>query len=108
MTKPQSPPDVSVAIIGGGIGGLTAAVSLLQAGFDVRVYEQARWLSEVGAGINIGPNAARLLIKLGCATNWTRWPSVRRTFTNAAGRTAARSPAFPSVKPSRLRLAHRT
>jgi salicylate hydroxylase len=65
MTKPQSPPDVSVAIIGGGIGGLTAAVGLLQAGFDVRVYEQARWLSEVGAGINIGPNAARLLIKLG-------------------------------------------
>ena len=53
------PKDISIAIIGGGIGGLTAAVSLLQAGFDVRVYEQARWLSEVGAGINIGPNASR-------------------------------------------------
>ena len=65
MPKPRSPADISVAIIGGGIGGLTAAVSLLQAGFDARVYEQARWLSEVGAGINIGPNAARLLIKLG-------------------------------------------
>ena len=65
MPKPQSPADISVAIIGGGIGGLTAAISLLQAGFDVRVYEQARWLSEVGAGINIGPNASRLLIRLG-------------------------------------------
>ena len=55
----------SVAVVGGGIGGLTAAISLLQAGFDVQVYEQARWLSEVGAGINIGPNASRLLIRLG-------------------------------------------
>ena len=50
---------------GGGIGGRTAAISLLQSGFDVQVYEQARWLSEVGAGINIGPNASRLLIRLG-------------------------------------------
>src|SRR5436305_522419 len=49
----------------GDIGGLTAAVSLLQAGFDVQVYEQSHLLSEVGAGINIGPNAARLLIQLG-------------------------------------------
>jgi salicylate hydroxylase len=61
----MAPRDISVAIIGGGIGGLTAAISLLRAGFDVRVYEQARWLSEVGAGINIGPNAARLLTQLG-------------------------------------------
>ena len=33
-----------IAIIGGGIGGLTAAISLLQAGFDVQVYEQSRLL----------------------------------------------------------------
>src|SRR4030081_2195842 len=59
------PRDISIAVVGGGIGGLTAAISLLQAGFDVQVYEQARWLSEVGAGINIGPNASRLLIRLG-------------------------------------------
>jgi salicylate hydroxylase len=56
---------VSVAIIGGGIGGLAAAASLLQAGFDVHVYEQAKSLGEVGAGINIGPNASRLLHRLG-------------------------------------------
>ena len=55
----------SVAIIGGGIGGLAAAASLLQAGFDVHVYEQAKALGEVGAGINIGPNASRLLHRLG-------------------------------------------
>ena len=57
--------DIRIAIIGGGIGGLTAAISLLQAGFDVQVYEQSRLLSEVGAGINIGPNASRILIRLG-------------------------------------------
>jgi salicylate hydroxylase len=57
----------SIAIVGGGIGGLTAAALLLRAGFDVRVYEQARTLSEVGAGINIGPNASRILHRLGIA-----------------------------------------
>lgn len=54
-----------IAIVGGGIGGLVAAIELLQAGIDVQVYEQAKWLSEVGAGINIGPNASRILFRLG-------------------------------------------
>jgi salicylate hydroxylase len=58
---------ISVAVVGGGIGGLAAAASLLQAGFDVHVYEQAKALGEVGAGINIGPNASRLLHRLGLA-----------------------------------------
>jgi salicylate hydroxylase len=55
----------SIAIVGGGIGGLAAAASLLRAGFDVQVYEQAKALGEVGAGINIGPNASRILHRLG-------------------------------------------
>jgi salicylate hydroxylase len=58
---------VSVGIAGGGIGGLAAALSLLQRGFDVQVYEQARELSEVGAGIQISPNATRILHRLGLA-----------------------------------------
>jgi salicylate hydroxylase len=57
--------DISIAIIGGGIGGLTAAACLLRAGFDVQVYEQAKTLGEIGAGINIGPNASRILHRLG-------------------------------------------
>src|SRR5581483_7946885 len=68
----MAPRDTSIAIIGGGIGGLTAAISLLQAGFDVEVYEQTRLLSEVGAGINIGPNASRLLIRLGLGDECAR------------------------------------
>ena len=55
----------SIAIVGGGIGGLTVAASLLRAGFDVQVYEQASALGEVGAGINIGPNASRVLPSAG-------------------------------------------
>jgi salicylate hydroxylase len=53
--------------MGGGIGGLAAAVSLLRAGFDVHVFEQASALSEVGAGIQVSPNASRLLHRLGMA-----------------------------------------
>jgi salicylate hydroxylase len=59
--------NLSIAIVGGGIGGLAAALSLLRAGFDVHVYEQARALGEVGAGIQISPNAARILVRLGLA-----------------------------------------
>ena len=54
-----------IAIIGAGIGGLSAAVSLHQAGFDVDIYEQAPELTEIGGGINMGPNASRVLFRLG-------------------------------------------
>ena len=50
-----------IAVIGGGIGGLSAALALLEAGFDVQVYEQAPKFGEIGAGIQISPNASRLL-----------------------------------------------
>jgi salicylate hydroxylase len=55
----------SVAVVGGGIGGLTAALALLQAGFDVRVYEQAHTLPMTGAGIQLAPNCTRVLARLG-------------------------------------------
>jgi len=54
-----------IAVIGGGIGGLSAALHLLREGFDVQVYEQAPRITEIGAGIQISPNASRLLIRLG-------------------------------------------
>ncbi len=57
--------QLSVAVIGGGIGGLTAALHLLRAGFDVQIYEQSRQMTEAGAGLVMSPNATRLLIKLG-------------------------------------------
>ena len=52
---------VRIAIIGGGIGGLTAALALQQSGFQAEVFEQAPQLLEVGAAIAIWPNAMRVL-----------------------------------------------
>ncbi|HEV7976298.1 FAD-dependent monooxygenase [Amycolatopsis sp.] len=54
-----------VVIVGGGLGGLTAALSLRHKGFRVTVLEQAPHLGEVGAGIQTAPNASRILIGLG-------------------------------------------
>ena len=54
-----------ILIAGAGIGGLTAALALLKRGFDVRLYEQAAELREVGAGLQLSPNALRALFNLG-------------------------------------------
>jgi len=54
-----------VGIVGGGIGGLTAALALLKRGIDVEVYEQSSMLKEVGAGVQIGSNGTRVLYALG-------------------------------------------
>jgi 2-polyprenyl-6-methoxyphenol hydroxylase-like FAD-dependent oxidoreductase len=55
----------TVAVIGGGIGGLAAALALLKRGLDVNVYEQSARLGELGAGIQISPNGTRVLYALG-------------------------------------------
>jgi salicylate hydroxylase len=57
----------SVLIAGAGIGGLTLALSLLQRGIDVRIYEQAAGFDIVGAGVQLGPNGLRVLDSLGVA-----------------------------------------
>lgn len=54
-----------VLIAGGGIGGLTAALALLRRGFDVSIFEQAKELKEIGAGVQLGPNGVRVLCELG-------------------------------------------
>jgi salicylate hydroxylase len=54
-----------ILIAGAGIGGLTAALSLLHRGFDVEVYDSAPSLREVGAGVQISANASRVLYGLG-------------------------------------------
>ena len=54
-----------VTIIGAGIGGLAAALSLLRRGFPVRVFEKVSTLREVGAGFHCTPNGVRVLQALG-------------------------------------------
>jgi salicylate hydroxylase len=61
-----------IAIIGGGIGGLAAAAFLHARGLPATVYEQASQLSEVGAGLVVAPNAARLMRRLGVLDDFRR------------------------------------
>jgi 2-polyprenyl-6-methoxyphenol hydroxylase-like FAD-dependent oxidoreductase len=56
-----------IAIIGGGIGGLAAAVALARKGLAAEVYEQAPALEEVGAGVGLWPNALTALAPIGLA-----------------------------------------
>ena len=56
-----------ILIAGAGLGGLSAACCLLQAGHDVEIYEQASELGEVGAGIQLSANAMHVLASLGLA-----------------------------------------
>ena len=58
-----------VAIIGGGIGGLTAANALSRAGIEVAVYEAAAELKEIGAGVALHPNAMKVLRAIGMEDN---------------------------------------
>ena len=52
-------------VVGGGIGGLVAALALAEQHFDVDVFEQASEFSEIGAGIQLSPNCTRVLFGLG-------------------------------------------
>jgi 2-polyprenyl-6-methoxyphenol hydroxylase-like FAD-dependent oxidoreductase len=82
---------VRIAIVGGGIGGLTTALALREFGFESEVYEQAPALLDVGAAIAIWPNAMRVLerIKLAGAVrehagemNEIRWLDRRGNLIN--------------------------
>ena len=61
-----------VVIIGAGLGGLAAACALRQRGIAVEVYEQARSLGDVGAGIQMTPNATRVIAALGLKSSFER------------------------------------
>jgi salicylate hydroxylase len=95
--------DISIAVVGGGIGGLSAALCLLRAGFDVHVYEQVGTLGEIGAGLNIGPNASRILHRLGIGQALARTGVKPVTFDQRRwddGRYLLRSPLGEVVETS--------
>jgi salicylate hydroxylase len=87
-----------ITVIGGGIGGLAAALGLHRAGFRVDVYEQAPQLTEIGGGINMGPNAARILYRLGLGESLDR-AAVRPISAHVRrwddGRTLQKAPLNP-------------
>ena len=63
-----------VAIMGGGIGGLAAALAFERRGAETVVAEQSPKLSEIGAGLNLTPNAIKALRALGVEDRSWRWP----------------------------------
>jgi len=69
-----------VLIAGGGIAGLTTALALLARGIDVQVFERGAASPEVGAGVELSPNATRVLIALGLG------PALERIVWNTAGK----------------------
>jgi len=60
-----TPSALPVLVAGGGIGGLAAALALVRQGFEVKVLEQAPEIGEIGAGIQLGPNAFHAFDALG-------------------------------------------
>lgn len=70
----------TAAVVGAGVAGLTVALALAQRGVRVHIIEQAPYLAEVGAGLQISPNASRVLAKLGVLADleavWTEPASV--------------------------------
>jgi salicylate hydroxylase len=66
-------------IIGAGIGGLTTALALQQQNFKVRIYEQAKTLTEVGAGLTLSPNANHALNFLGLESQLSKAAMIPRS-----------------------------
>ncbi len=62
-------PERTAAVIGGGIGGLAAAVALRRIGWSVTIFERAPEFTEVGAGLSLWPNGMRALERLGLAAH---------------------------------------
>jgi 2-polyprenyl-6-methoxyphenol hydroxylase-like FAD-dependent oxidoreductase len=92
---------MKIAVIGGGIGGLSAALQLLQVGLDVHVYEQAPHIAEIGAGIQISPNASRILLRLGLRAAMDAFGTRPRAVHQLRwddGRILQRAPLGPEVE----------
>jgi salicylate hydroxylase len=87
-------------IAGGGIGGLTAALAIADRGFRAKVYDQAERLEDVGAGIQLSPNASRVLIGLGLGERLEPFavaPEELRVFDAGSARLLARAPLGRSI-----------
>jgi salicylate hydroxylase len=104
---------MTIAIAGGGIGGLAGAIALARAGRRVVVFEQADGFAEVGAGVQVGPNGVRALQALGAwealrpRTVSPRRIVVRDALSGATLNEIALGMAFAERYGAPYRVAHR-
>lgn len=94
--------DEPVTVIGGGIAGLVTALSLAHFGFRVAVFEQSAVLREVGAGLQLSPNALRVLARLGLLDALRRTAVEARAVTLRSGRSGHRIATIPVASPDGL------
>jgi salicylate hydroxylase len=91
----------TIVIAGAGIGGLTAALALTRAGFRAVVLEQAARLEEAGAGVQLSPNATRVLARLGLLDRLRPRavaPEAIRVIKAATGRDIVRIPLWAQAE----------
>jgi 2-polyprenyl-6-methoxyphenol hydroxylase-like FAD-dependent oxidoreductase len=102
--KFQWPLKLSSAIVGAGIGGMTAAATLRQIAVDVPVYEQAPRFARIGAGIQMMPNSMKLLRWIGVkekveeVRNLSRCDANRKRDSSLRSERRRSSPFFASVQ----------
>ncbi|GGF70514.1 monooxygenase [Paracoccus acridae] len=98
-----------VTVVGGGVAGLTAAIALQQRGAKVTVLERAPAIAEVGAGLQLSPNAMRVLDALGlsAALDAVSLPSHAVRLRDASGSDVVRLDLARHRPQARFRLIHR-
>lgn len=84
-----------VAVVGAGIAGLTAAIALARRGFAVELFERAAHLAEIGAGIQLSPNAFAVLERLGVAAELAGHVTEPEAIEIGDARTGARLARIP-------------
>lgn len=115
---PHYQPNKIVLIVGGGIGGLSAALCLAKHNYQVEVFEQAVDFEEVGAGIQLSPNCVRVLYHLGLETELHQvvskpesvvmrdWRSGKKLSSQLLGNEAVNHYGFPYFHIHRADLIH--
>jgi len=86
---------ISIAVVGAGIGGLATAALLRQIGADVHIYEQSPQFSRVGAGIQMAPNACKVLRRIGVEDRLRKHALIPESSLNREYDTGAVTNEFP-------------
>jgi salicylate hydroxylase len=94
---------MKVVVAGAGIGGLCAAIALSKVGFEIEVVERAAELTEVGAGLQLSPNAVKGLAGLGVADAVLAVASQPETLEMRIGKTGEKVFSIPIAKEARRR-----